>query len=219
MRPPATVILGVLLATTPAAATPRGFEATLTFAADPTGTVPSGFSTALTGSGGPVRWAIQQDATAPGGKVLAQTSVDRTDSRFPLCIYDNFTGKDVSVAVKFKAVSGAVDQAAGLVARLKDKNNYYVVRANALEDNVRLYKVVRGSRQQFAGASLKVPSGEWHALMLEVKGTHFTVSFDGRRLFEAEDDTFKEAGKVALWTKADSTSFFGDLQIRGSDAK
>jgi hypothetical protein len=195
-------------------------EITIDFDTAEVGRPPAGFSTALTGGGGPVAWVIAEDPTAPsGGKVLAQTSADRTSYRFPLCLYDQLTATDVAISVRFKAVSGAVDQAAGLVARLKDTENYYTVRANALEDNVRLYKVVRGKRQQFAGASVKVPSGEWHMLTLEVKGTHFRVLFDNTRLFEADDPTFRDPGKVGLWTKADSVTYFDDLRIMRHDAR
>jgi len=179
---------------------------------------PTDFSTALTGGGGPVSWLIKEDPTAPSGKkVLAQTSNDKTDYRFPLCIYDKLTAKDIEVSVKFKAVSGKVDQAAGLVVRFKDKDNYYITRANALENNVRLYKVVKGNRKQFAGANLKVSPGEWHNLKLEVKGNHFKVFFNDKLLFETNDDTFKEAGKVGLWTKADSVTYFDDLKIKSND--
>ena len=182
------------------------------------GKPPPDFSTALTGGGGPVTWVVKEEPSAPSdGKVLAQTSADTTDYRFPLCVYDPFTAKDVEVSVKFKAVAGKVDQAAGLVVRFRDKDNYYITRANALEDNVRLYKVVGGSRKQFAGAKAKVSSGEWHTLKLAVKGNHFRISFDDKLLFEADDDTFKEAGKVGLWTKADSVTYFDDLTIESHD--
>lgn len=190
-------------------------EITLTFDSFERGRVPPGFSTALTGGGGPASWVIQEDPTAPSGSnVLAQTSADQTDYRFPICVYDKFTAKDVEVSVKFKAVSGTVDQAAGLVARFKDKDNYYVVRANALEDNVKLYKVVGGSRKPFAGTNVKVSLGAWHTLALAIKGRHFEIFFDGRLLFTADDRTFKEAGKVGLWTKADSVTYFDDLRVR-----
>jgi 3-keto-disaccharide hydrolase len=215
-----TLIVALLLTSTAFAETKSTSEPTLDFDKFETGKTPAGFSTALTGGGGPVSWVIQEDSTAPsGGKVLAQTSIDKADYRFPLCIYDKFTAKDVEVSVKFKAVSGKVDQAAGLVARFQDRNNYYITRANALENNVRLYKVVGGSRKQFAGTKMKVSSGEWHTLKLEVKGKHFEVFFDDKLLFEADDDTFKEAGKVGLWTKADSVTYFADLKIESYDTK
>jgi hypothetical protein len=182
---------------------------------------PEGFSTALTGGGGPVSWIIQEDATAPSGgkKILAQTSSDDTDYRFPLCIYDGLTAKDVDVSVQFKAVAGRTDRAGGLVARFKDKDNYYVVRANALEDNVRLYKVENGDRKQFAGARVKVASGQWHTLKLGLRGSHFQVSFDGKMLYESDDKTFSDAGRAGLWTKADSVTYFDNLKIDSFDAK
>jgi hypothetical protein len=218
MRTIAMTIIALLLAS-PALAEPQpASETGINFDTFEAGKTPTGFSTALTGDGGPVSWMIREDSTAPsGGKVLAQTSSDTTDYRFPLCVYDKFTGRDVEVSVKFKAISGKVDQAAGLVARLQDKDNYYIVRANAIEDNVRLYKVVGGSRKQFAGTKTKVSSGEWHILKLAVKGKHFQVFFDDKLLFEADDDTFKEAGKVGLWTKADSVTYFDDLKIESYD--
>jgi beta-xylosidase len=133
---------------------------------------------------------------------------------FPLCVYDGFTAPDVTVSVSFKPVSGTVDQAAGLVARYRDKNNYYVVRANAMENNVRLYKVEGGNRKQFAGANVKVPSGEWQTLVLEVKGTHLRVLLNDALLVQADDATFINAGKVGLWTKADSVTYFDDLRVK-----
>ena len=182
------------------------------------GTLPPDFSTALTGGGGPVMWMVKEDASAPsGGKVLAQTSTDTTDYRFPLCVYEKFTGRDVEVSVKFKAVAGKVDQAAGLVVRFQDKDNYYITRANALENNVRLYKVVGGNRKQFAGKTVQVSAGAWHTLKLATQGNHFTVFFDDARLFEADDDTLPQPGKVGFWTKADSVTYFDDLTIESHD--
>ena len=129
------------------------------------------------------------------------------------------TAKDVEVSVQFKPVSGKVDQAGGLIIRAKDKDNYYITRANALEDNVRLYHVVHGKRAQFAGVNHKVSSGEWHTLKLVANGSHFEVFFDGKSLFTADDETFKDAGKIGLWTKADSVTYFDDLRFASHDAK
>jgi len=106
-----------------------------------------------------------------------------------------------------------VDRAGGLVFRLKDANNYYIVRANALEDNYRLYHVVNGSRRQFAGANLKVTSGEWHEIKVECVGNKIICYYDRAKNIEATDDTFKDAGKIGLWTKADSVTYFDDLKV------
>jgi hypothetical protein len=116
--------------------------------------------------------------------------------------------------VRFKPVSGTIDRAGGLAVRLADANNYYVARANALEDNVRFYRVVKGKREELAGANLKVSSGEWHELVLKAEGERFTVGFDGKTLFTATDRTFAGAGRVALWTKADSITSFADIDIK-----
>jgi hypothetical protein len=200
--------------------TARAEEALVHFDTSAVETTPADFSVALTGGGGPVSWVIKDDPTAPGGgKVLAQTSADTTRNRFLLCVYEPLTAKDVEVAVQFKAVAGKVDQAAGLVVRFQDKDNYYITRANALENNVRLYKVVKGARKQFAGANVPVAAGAWHTLKLAVQGTHFQVFFDEKLMFEATDETFTDAGKVGLWTKADSVTSFDNLWIRSHDTR
>lgn len=121
---------------------------TIDFNKDNAGGPPQGFSTALTGQGKPGVWVVTKDDASPNqGNVLAQTDADATSYRFPVCVYDNFSAKDVDVSVKFKTVSGKKDEAAGLVWRYRDKDNYYIVRANALENNVVLYKVQNGKRE------------------------------------------------------------------------
>lgn len=179
------------------------------------GQLPSGMTMALTGGGGPVNWTVIEDKTAPAGaKVLAQTSVDRTDNRFPLAILDATTPANLRISVRFKPVAGSVDRAAGIALRLRDANNYYVVRANALEDNVRLYRVVAGRRIQFEGANTKVPSGIWQELAIEARGSRFDAFLNDKNLFTATDTTFTAPGRVALWTKADSVTYFDDLLVR-----
>jgi hypothetical protein len=121
------------------------------------GARPSGFAFAPTNGGGPVRWAVLEDASSPAGsKVLAETSRDRTDNRSPLAFLEGETARDVAVSIRFRPLAGTVDQAAGLVVRLRDPRNYCIARANALEDNIRLYRVVDGRRTRFAGTDVKV---------------------------------------------------------------
>ena len=172
------------------------------------------FTVWRTGQGAPAQWAIVADPTAAGGRAIAQTSTDKTDYRFPLAIYKPYSGKNLEVSVRFKPVSGSVDQAGGIALRLQTPDDYYVVRANALEDNVRFYRVVKGKREQLAGANTKVATNTWHTLTLKAEGDRFTVSYDGKELYTARDATFAEAGKVALWTKADSVTYFDSLTIR-----
>jgi len=157
------------------------------------------------------------DATAAGGRVLAQISKDKTGYRFPLAIYKPFSGKDLDVSVRFKAVGGTVDQAGGIAVRLLTPDDYYVLRANALEDNVRFYRVVAGKREQLAGANIKVAPNVWHTLALKAEGDRFSISYDGKMLFTAEDNTFAGPGKVALWTKADSVTHFDTIAITPLD--
>lgn len=182
----------------------------------PIGVKPPGFTEGLTGHGESVCWRVLEDPSAAGGRVIAETSRDTADYRFPLCIYDELIAKDVEASVRFKAVDGVVDQAGGLMVRVQDHLNYYVTRANALEDNIRLYKVVAGVRRQIAGQSIEVTGGVWHTLSVKVAGDLLQVAFDGREVLEARDATFAEAGKVGLWTKADSLTYFADLVIRPS---
>jgi hypothetical protein len=177
------------------------------------GSSPEGFTFARTGQGGPAQWTVAADPTAAAGRAIEQSSTDRTDYRFPLAIHDATSAANLDVTVRFKAVAGQVDQAAGVAVRLRDADNYYVARANALEDNVRFYRVVKGRREQLDGANLKVTPNTWHTLGLRAEGDRFTVSYDGKVLFTATDKTFAEAGKVALWTKSDSVTRFDRIEI------
>ncbi len=193
------------------------------FNKDKTGLPPGDFTTALTGQGKAGVWAVMKDDASPNqGNVLAQTDVDATSYRFPICVYDKLSAKDPDISVKFKAVSGKKDQAAGVVWRYRDKDNYYIVRANALENNVVLYKVQNGKREDLPvkgegrtyGKKAKVPSGQWNTLRVTAAGNLFTVYLNGEKLYEVEDSTFADAGKVGLWTKADSVTYFDDLEVK-----
>jgi len=166
-----------------------------------------------TGEGEAGQWAVIADPTAADGSAIAQVSKDRTDYRFPLAVYKPYSGKDVEVSVRFKPVAGAVDQSGGIAVRLSTPDDYYVARANALEDNVRFYRVIKGKREQLASANAKVEPNQWHTLALTAEGDRFTVSFDGKALLSAEDETFEDSGNVALWTKADSVTYFDTISI------
>jgi Domain of Unknown Function (DUF1080) len=132
---------------------------------------------------------------------------------YPVCIKDDTSLKDGFVEVKFKPISGKDDQAGGVLWRAKDANNYYVARANALEDNVTIYYTVNGRRTEKKRTKMKmnVTTGEWHTLRVDFAGNHFTVTFDGKKAIDWTDDTFKEAGTVGVWTKADSVTLFDDF--------
>jgi hypothetical protein len=210
-----SLIKAALMVPVIASAKAQGVSGDIDLAKYPAGPLPPEFLTNWrTGKGAPGGWQIVADPTASQGKAIAQLNADPTDYRFPLAVYEPLAAQDVEASVRFKAVSGQGDRAGGLAVRLRDADNYYVVRANALENNVNFYRVTEGRRQQIKGAPVKVSSGEWHALGIKAQGPQFSVSFDGRSLFTAEDHTFTGLGKVALWTKADSITRFDQLELK-----
>jgi hypothetical protein len=189
------------------------------FTDDAVGQPPKGFEFGHTAKvGAPGKWVVQAEGTS---KYLAQVDPDNTRSRFPVAIVSDVSAADVDLSVRFKPVSGRVDQAAGLVWRLLNEDNYYIVRANALEQNVVLYKVENGKRTDLPvkgegrtyGKKAQVPSGQWSTLRVVAGGPRFEVHLNGSKLYEVEDSTFGQAGKVGVWTKADSVTQFDDLTV------
>jgi len=174
---------------------------------------PAGFTFWHTGEGEAGRWSIVADRTAENGRAIAQLSHDRTDYRFPLAIYKPFSGKNLEVSMRFKAVAGMVGQAAGVCVRLLTPDDYYVAGANALEDVVGFYRVVKGEYEQLGSANVKVSANAWHTLVLKAEGEHFTVSFDGKPMISVHDKTFSQPGKIALWTKSDNMTYFDTISI------
>jgi hypothetical protein len=169
-----------------------------------TGAPPHGWTATNTG-GGNAKWTIEKDDTAPSKpNVLKQSGV----ATYPVAIKDDTSLKDGFVEVKFKSISGSEDQAGGVIWRAKDSDNYYIARANALEDNVTIYHTIGGKRVLFKNVDTKVAPGVWHTLRVEFSGNKFTVIFDGKTVIEATDDSFSDAGKVGVWTKADSVTLF-----------
>lgn len=184
-------------------------ETSFNFDAAKPGSPPAGWLATQTGDGS-AKWTVERESTAPSApQVLKQSG----NADFPVCLATNVSFADVTLEVKFNPVKGQDDQAAGLVWRAKDALNYYVVRANALEGNVRIYKFVDGKRTQFGGVKREVAVNRWHTLKLEAAGTTFKVWLNGEELFAAEDKTFTERGAVGLWTKADSETLFDDFKV------
>jgi hypothetical protein len=186
------------------------------------GEAPPGFTCGLTGKGRAGVWRVLRDPGPPAADVLAQTDEDATDYRFPHCVLDAVSATDVELTVRFKPVRGATDRAAGLVWRYRDVDNYYLVRANALEGNVVLYKVEKGKRTDLDpkgsglfsyGKKAPVPSEAWSTLRITARGNLFRVFLNGQGLFQVEDTTFTGPGKVGVWTKADSVTYFDDLEV------
>jgi hypothetical protein len=187
----------------------------VSFESNQIGAAPEGWTATLTGSGTP-KWTVESEETAPSkSKVLKQSG----RATYPLLLKNDTNIKDGFIEIKFKAIGGSQDRAAGVVWRARDASNYYVVRANALEDNFVLYKTVDGVRSALDivgrkggyGVAVPVPANTWHSLRIDFKAACFSASFNGKQLFEVEDSTFTDAGKVGLWTKADSVTLFDEV--------
>jgi len=173
----------------------------------PVGKPPAGWTATQTGSGQAI-WSVVADDTAPSKPNVLKQSGRAT---YPICLKDDTSLTDGFVEVKFKAISGREDQAGGLVWRAKDANNYYIARANALENNVTIYHTINGRRTEKKRTNTPVASNEWHTLRVDFEAIHFTVTFDGKKAIEWDDETFKDAGRVGVWTKADSVTLFDDF--------
>ena len=203
-------LCALLLAACEPAATPSRAD-TVTFAASK-GLVD--FEFAMTGGGRPGEWSIVRDDAT---QALAQTGTDSTDDQFPVAIYRPFSARNVYVSIRFMAVSGKVDRAGGVVVRLTSTGDYYLARANALENNVRFYRVVGGNRHMIAGVDARVSSGAWHTLGITARDDRFIILFDGRELFGATDGTLPDPGRIGMWTKADSVTWFESIKVKSLD--
>ncbi len=206
----AAILVGVAIVGGCDSAPPERSTAKIAIASDGTVTVRQDFEATLQD------WTFAQgdwaQRTADDNGVLAQVATDRA---FPLALWKKQRFGDVDVTVRFKPISGRIDASGGIVFRAKDERNYYVVRANSLEDNYRLYTIVNGRRSQIAGASIDAPSlGEWHALRVVAVGSHIQAYLDDRLLIDHHDETYSD-GWVGLWTKADAVTEFDDLVVTG----
>jgi hypothetical protein len=189
------------------------------FSGDTVGQPPKGFEFGHTAKvGAPGKWIVEAEGA---NKYLAQTDADRTNARFPVAVLADVRAADIDLSVRFRPISGQVDQAAGIVWRFQNEDNYYIVRANARENNVVLYKVENGKRTDLPlkgegrtyGKTAPVPAGQWSTLRIVATGPLFEVYFNGPKLYEVEDKTFTQAGKAGVWTKADSVTHFDDLTV------
>ena len=181
---------------------------TINFDADAVGALPVSWIAGVTGSGKP-KWTVEADATAPSGRnVLKQSGA----GSYPWCVRKDASISDGFVEVKFKALTGSEDQAGGVVWRWKDSNNYYVARANALENNVSLYYTENGRRITIKYVDTPAIGHAWHTLRAEFSETRIRVLLDGKTYIEVDDKHIGGAGSVGVWTKADSVTVFDDFR-------
>jgi hypothetical protein len=182
---------------------------TVNFDKDSTGTPPADWTCGVTGRGTP-RWTIEADSGAPSSpNVLIQSG----SGDFPWCVRTGSAIVDGFVEVKFKPIRGREDQAGGVVWRWKDGKNYYVARANALENNVSLYYTEGGTRKTLKYVDAPVAPNAWHVLRVEFKGTRVHVLLNGKAAIEFDDAHISGAGSVGVWTKADSVTAFDDFSF------
>ena len=171
------------------------------------GELPGGWLGGVTGGGKP-KWSVEADNTAPSKSNILKQSGEGT---FPWCVKKDVAIADGFVEVKFKPIAGKEDQAGGVVWRWKNGDNYYICRANALEDNLTIYRTIKETRRSFESVNRKIASNQWHTLRVDFHGSHFTVTFDGEKVIEADDDSITGDGAVGVWTKADSVTLFDDF--------
>jgi len=183
------------------------FAETENFDKGAVGTVPAEWRCGVTGRGSP-RWQVEADATAPS---KPNTLKQAGRGTFPWCVKDGVSTKDGFVEVKFKPIEGKEDRAGGVIWRFKDGDNYYVARANALENNVALYHTTRGSRHTIKYVDAPVAANQWHTLHVEFAGKRLKVFLDGKQYIDQEDDHISGSGAVGVWTKADSVTVFDDF--------
>ena len=203
----AMVVLAAVLATA-AMSEESAKPVVFNFDADKAGDAPKGWQAAVG------TWKVAADDTAPSKPNVLAQSAEGPGSQFNIALATTTSFKDLDLSLKMKAVAGKTDQGGGPVWRARDAKNYYVCRWNPLEDNFRLYKVVDGKRTQLANADLKAEPG-WRTIRVTMRGEQIECYLDGKKVVEAKDDTFKDAGKVGLWTKADAATHFDDLMITG----
>ena len=188
---------------------------TVDFDDDQPGGLPAGWVQGVTGKGSP-KWAVEADATAPSGRNVLKQSGSGT---FPWCVVKDASIGDGAVEVKFKPIAGKEDAAGGVVWRWKDRDNYYVARANALEDNLSLYYTTGGRRNTIKYVDAPVAKNEWHTLRVEFSGKRISVALDGKRYIETEDRHIPGSGAVGLWTKSDSVTAFDDFTYEAAAAR
>ena len=193
-------------------ATGDAMAETVNFDSHSPGALPPQWVCGVTGSGGS-RWMVEPDADAPSKpNVVKQSGV----GDYPWCALKTASFVDGHVEVKLKAVSGRRDQAGGVMWRWKDGNNYYIARANALENNVSLYYTVNGRRNTIKYVDAPVAKNTWHTLRVDFTGTSIKVSLNGKTYIDVNDNRITGAGAVGMWTKADSVTAFDDFAFGGA---
>lgn len=177
------------------------------------GSGPDGCTPAVSGFGGPAEWEVRVERLLLDGKALVEVSREAVPNRFPLCIADRPVAKNAEVELSFVMHDGHIARAAGIVLRFADPLDFYVVEADALAGSVRLLRIVNGERREIAVRALGVVTGEKQTLSIKAIDASFSVSFNGKVLFDTTDAGIATPGRFGVWSRADSLTSFGDLFI------
>lgn len=204
----------------------RGADRSFDFSTNALGELPTGWRAYRIGDGKPGDWKVIHEDVPPilapispnapkvtKQAVVAQTSTDPTDERFPVLVFDGDKYGDFSYSVRLKINGGAVEQIGGVVFRFQDEKNFYVVRASALGNNLRFYKFVDGKRQPAVGPGIEIPKGTWLTLTIEGNGNRFRVRLNDKLAIPDITDNSFPSGKIGFFTKSDSQVLFADPKI------
>jgi hypothetical protein len=203
-----------------------GTEIKFDFSDDAAGSTPTNFVSTLAGEGQPGDWKIVLDDVPPllapltiqapavtKRPVLAQTSRDSTDERYPLFVYEREKFIDFKFSTRFKIVAGVAEQMAGIVFRFQNASNFYVLRASALGKNIAFYQMINGVINSPERLPMEISTNVWHELAVECSGIYIDCSLDGKRVMPTITDRSQPEGKVGFWTKSDAVSYFCDGEI------
>jgi hypothetical protein len=145
--------------------------------------------------------------------VLAQLRDKGAEHNYNLVLVEDTNATDLDLSVSFLPISGKADMGGGLVWRAKDDRNYYLTRANPLEQNIRVYHVVNGVRKMLQNHDDIIDIRKWHRLHVVNQGCRIQVFYDDNPIFDLCDETFKE-GRIGLWTKSDAVTYFDDMNLK-----
>jgi len=207
-----------ILSTMAALAVPASAEdsiRTWNFDADFPGTPPKDFAVGTLVDGRPAgEWKVlQTDRAKSAPQVLAQLMGKGFEHAYKVVLINGIKGSDVDLQASFLPIGGKADMGGGLIWRAADDRSYYLTRANPLEQNIRIYRVVKGIRHLLQNFDQTIHLNQWHTLHVVNRGCQIQVLYDEKPVFGLCDQTFT-TGRIGLWTKSDAVTYFDDLRLQ-----
>jgi hypothetical protein len=186
-----------------------------TFDNDAAGNPPAGWTSGYTNTEeGRAKWTVEKHEKPMTGPNALRLEAHSGGRAFNLAMIDGTSYEDVDVRARLCPNTGKEDQGGGLIWRCKDADNYYVCRINPLEDNFRVYHVIKGKREMIKSVDVPTEAGKWYAVRAKMMGDHIMCFLDGKKLLDARDTSIKGPGMIGLWTKADASSSFDNVAVR-----